>query len=491
MTSETAILNVDDDAAGRYATSRVLRQAGFQVEEAATGNETLHMAAAKTFSLVVLDVNLPDVSGFEVCRLLKSDPRTSYWPVLHLTATSVGPKFHVEGLDAGADAYLTQPIEPEVLVATVRSLLRVRRAEEALRRSEERFRRLSESNLVGIISGSGDVVHESNAAFLRMLGYSPADVARRSLNYRAITAPESAERDGKAKQERLERGASALYEKAYLRRDGSRVPALVGAAALDQSREDSWIEFVVDLTERKKLEQQFLEAQKLESLGLLAGGIAHDYNNLLTGIMGSASLLLYKTPPESSDAQLLGTVIEASERAAELTRQILAYSGKGRFITRRFVVSEAIQQIGDLLHSSLPPGVSLLMDLEPKLPQVNGDWNQIQQIVTNLVTNSVEAIESKSGEVRVSTGVKRIGPGANPDVAAGAYVFIEVWDSGRGIDAETRAKMFDPFFSTKFIGRGLGLAAVSGIVRGHRGFIETESAPGQGATLRVFLPVAD
>jgi PAS domain S-box-containing protein len=324
-----------------------------------------------------------------------------------------------------------------------------------------------------------------------MLGYSPADVARRSLNYRAITAPESAERDGKAKQERLERGASALYEKAYLRRDGSRVPALVGAAALDQSREDSWIEFVVDLTERKKLEQQFLEAQKLESLGLLAGGIAHDYNNLLTGIMGSASLLLYKTPPESSDAQLLGTVIEASERAAELTRQILAYSGKGRFITRRFVVSEAIQQIGDLLHSSLPPGVSLLMDLDPKLPQVNGDWNQIQQIVTNLVTNSVEAIESKSGEVRVSTGVKRIGPGANPDVAAGAYVFIEVRDSGRGIDAETRAKMFDPFFSTKFIGRGLGLAAVSGIVRGHRGFIETESAPGQGATLRVFLPVAD
>jgi signal transduction histidine kinase len=184
-------------------------------------------------------------------------------------------------------------------------------------------------------------------------------------------------------------------------------------------------------------------------------------------------------------------VIEASERAAELTRQILAYSGKGRFLSRRFVVSDAIREIGDLLHSSLPPGVSLHMDLAPNLPQVNGDWNQIQQIVTNLVTNSVEAIESKSGEVRVRTGVKQIGPGANPDVASGAYVFIEVRDTGPGIDAETRAKMFDPFFSTKFIGRGLGLAAVSGIVRGHRGFIETDSAPGQGATLRVFLPVAN
>jgi signal transduction histidine kinase len=122
---------------------------------------------------------------------------------------------------------------------------------------------------------------------------------------------------------------------------------------------------------------------------------------------------------------------------------------------------------------------------------VNGDRNQVQQIVTNLVTNSVEAIESKSGEVRVSTGLNTIRPDATRDAAPGVYVVIEVRDTGCGFDAETRAKMFDPFFSTKFIGRGLGLAAVAGIVRGHRGFIEAEGALGQGATLRVFLPVAD
>ena len=226
LNTAATILNVDDDAAGRYAVSRILRQAGYGVEEAASGGETIRMASSKEFSLLILDVNLPDFSGFEVCRRLKSDPGTSHLPILHLSATSVNANSRVQGLDSGADGYLTQPVEPEVLVATVRSLLRMRRAEEALRKSEQKFRRLAESNIIGIMSGQNDRIFEANHAFLQMLGYSPQDLAGRTLTSADITPPESAGRDRQAHQERLEHGACAAYEKQFIRKDGSRVAAL-------------------------------------------------------------------------------------------------------------------------------------------------------------------------------------------------------------------------------------------------------------------------
>ncbi|HTM51452.1 MAG TPA: response regulator, partial [Bryobacteraceae bacterium] len=328
--AEIPILNVDDDEAGRYAMSRILRSAGFQVDEAATGAETLRITASKQFSLVILDVNLPDVSGFEICRRLKADPNSSHVPVLHVSATNVSAQAKVRGLESGADGYLVEPVEPEVLVATVRSLLRMRRAEEALRQSEARFRRLANSNIIGITSGKGDRVLEVNRAFLRMLGYADDETAAGPLSYRAVTAPESAEPDRRASEERRLSGESAPYEKYYVRKDGSRAPALVGAARLDDAAGDSWIEFAIDLTERKKLEAQVLEAQKYESLGLMAAGIAHDFNNLLTGIMGSSSLLMEKLPRETLNFELAETILQASEQAANLTRQILAYAGKGR-----------------------------------------------------------------------------------------------------------------------------------------------------------------
>jgi PAS domain S-box-containing protein len=475
--AEIPILNVDDDEAGRYAMSRILRSAGFQVDEAATGAETLRITASKQFSLVILDVNLPDVSGFEICRRLKADPNSSHVPVLHVSATNVSAQAKVRGLESGADGYLVEPVEPEVLVATVRSLLRMRRAEEALRQSEARFRRLANSNIIGITSGKGDRVLEVNRAFLRMLGYADDETAAGPLSYRAVTAPESAEPDRRASEERRLSGESAPYEKYYVRKDGSRAPALVGAARLDDAAGDSWIEFAIDLTERKKLEAQVLEAQKYESLGLMAAGIAHDFNNLLTGIMGSSSLLMEKLPRETLNFELAETILQASEQAANLTRQILAYAGKGRTQVSEFSVSEVIQQIRTLLHSSVPPGVRLEMNLCGDLKPIRADPNQIQQLMINLVTNAGEAVEPGSGEVRVSVMPK------------GRYVCIEVLDNGHGMDAETQARIFEPFYSTRFIGRGMGLSAVAGIVRSYYGSVHVESAPGMGTLVRVLLPV--
>jgi signal transduction histidine kinase/CheY-like chemotaxis protein len=252
----------------------------------------------------------------------------------------------------------------------------------------------------------------------------------------------------------------------------------------------------MDVTERHLLEEKLRKSQKLESIGLLAGGIAHDFNNLLTGIMGNASLALDVIPRDSAAQQLVQSVVRASERAASLTQQLLAYSGKGKFIVQPLDLSSLVRQIGELVRATIPKLVDLEFDLAPSLPAIEADVSQIQQVVMNLVINAAESIVGRPGRVLVRTGTqsldeREIRNHALPDeLTPGSYVWLEVQDTGCGMDADTQAKIFDPFFTTKFTGRGLGLAAVSGIVRGHHGAIRVYSAPGRGSMFRVLFPAA-
>lgn len=234
--------------------------------------------------------------------------------------------------------------------------------------------------------------------------------------------------------------------------------------------------------ERRILEEQLRHAQKLESIGLLAGGIAHDFNNLLTGIMGNASLLLDSLILSDSERIMLDDVIRATEQAAILTRQLLAYAGKGKFVIELVGLSELVQDIGHLIRSSIPRTAEVILDLDRNLPPVEADPSQMQQLVMNLVINAAEAIGEERGRVRIRTALRTLG--------TASYVCLEVRDSGCGMDAATQGQIFDPFFTTKFTGRGLGLSAVQGIVRGHKGFIEVESASGAGSTFTVLLPPA-
>jgi PAS domain S-box-containing protein len=249
-----------------------------------------------------------------------------------------------------------------------------------------------------------------------------------------------------------------------------------------------------DITVRKRAEERIRQSQKLESLGLLAGGIAHDFNNLLTGIMGNASMVIDEIEP--SHAERVREVIASAERAANLTRQLLAYSGKGQFIVRELNVSEAVHEIAPLVEFSIPKSVQLAVTVERRLPLVRMDPSQLQQVLMNLVINAGEAIgEGQPGRISVATSTKVVErafvDAAGEEVAPGRYVCIEVTDTGNGIDEDKRAKIFDPFFTTKFTGRGLGLAAVAGIVRSQKGGITVESAAGRGSTFRVFLAASD
>jgi two-component system, cell cycle sensor histidine kinase and response regulator CckA len=255
-----------------------------------------------------------------------------------------------------------------------------------------------------------------------------------------------------------------------------------------------------EITERKRSEQErlqferhLLETQKLESLGLMAGGIAHDFNNLLVTILGNASLALEELPDDAPARRSLTQIELAARRAADLTRQMLAYAGKSPLIFQPVDLNQIIEETAQLIQSSIPRHVALRFDLAPGLPPVDGDPSQLRQIVMNLLINGAEAITAAAGEVVVHTAAgpidqERILAAHTASLTAEHYVTLTVRDTGSGMDSATRTRIFEPFFSTKFAGRGLGLAAVLGIVRSHRGAILVESAPEAGSTFQVLLP---
>jgi len=246
--------------------------------------------------------------------------------------------------------------------------------------------------------------------------------------------------------------------------------------------------------ERRALEAKVQHAQKLESLGVLAGGIAHDFNNLLVGILGNASLALMDLEEDSPLREVIADIETTALRAADLTKQMLAYSGKGRFIVRAVDLNALVREMAQLLQTVISKRAVLRFELAADLPLVEADATQVRQVVMNLITNASDAIGSDAGAITLRTGVRSAsratrassyGDDALPD---GLYAFIEVEDTGCGMDAETMGRIFDPFFSTKFTGRGLGLAATLGIVRGHQGTIDVASAPTRGTTFTVLLP---
>ena len=258
---------------------------------------------------------------------------------------------------------------------------------------------------------------------------------------------------------------------------------------------------IQDVTERKQaeeekrdLELQVQQAQKLESLGVLAGGIAHDFNNLLMVVMGHAELASKGISPMSPARENLSEITTAARRAADLCRQMLAYAGKASFSLERVALRELVEEMANLLRTAISKKAILTLNLEPDLPPIEADPSQIRQIAMNLIINASEAIGDRSGVIRLSVGATRCDEeslrktGLHEDLAPGLYVHLEVTDTGSGMDARTRSRIFEPFFSTKFAGRGLGLAAVLGIVRAHKGALKLYSEPGKGTTFKILFP---
>ena len=269
-----------------------------------------------------------------------------------------------------------------------------------------------------------------------------------------------------------------------VRKDGTRFYATGVLAALGEGPSREYGGLIRDVTQLREWDEALRQAAKLESIGILAGGIAHDFNNLLAAITLSLDCAKADMPPDHPAYPMLEVAGQSSERAAELTTQLLAYAGKGKFVITRFDLSALILAMLPLIGASVPKTVQLQTLLAAKLPWIEGDASQIRQIVMNLIINGAESIGEAGGTVRISTGVTGEGEPGTP----GTEVFMEVKDSGSGMSEETQARIFDPFFTTKFTGRGLGLAAVGGILRGHKGRMDVQSIPGEGSTFTVFFP---
>lgn len=249
--------------------------------------------------------------------------------------------------------------------------------------------------------------------------------------------------------------------------------------------------------DRLKLEAQIRHAQKLESLGVLAGGIAHDFNNILSSIMGYSDLALMKLPPDSPARPLIAEAIYGTRSASELTKQMLAYSGKGKFVVEALNLNALIEDIFHLLHVSISKRCVLNLNLMPGLPLIEADASQIRQIIMNLVINASDAIGDRDGVITASTGSMYCDRAylsetfLDEKLPEGLYVYLEVTDTGGGMSEDTLTRIFDPFFTTKATGRGLGLAAVLGIVRGHHGALKVTSEVGKGTTFKVALPAIE
>lgn len=354
-------------------------------------------------------------------------------------------------------------------------------------------RRLIETSLdpLVIIDASGKITDVNRAAEMAT-GY-PRDnlIGKDFFDY--VTEPDRARL---GYEQVFREGSVKDYALEIRHRNGTVTPVLYNASVI---RDDSGEVLGVfaaarDITEHKHAEERMLHVQKLESLGVLAGGIAHDFNNLLMAIMGHTDLALAGLSPVSPVRKHLEEVEKASRRAADLCRQMLAYSGKGRFVIESLDLGEVVKEMANMLAMSISKKANIQFRFSPDLPRIEADASQIRQVVMNLIINASEAIGDNPGILSLATGAMECdrdylrGIGEGDELPEGRYVFLEVTDTGTGMDKEMRKKIFDPFFTTKFTGRGLGLAAVLGIVRGHRGTIKVYSEVGKGSTFKVLFP---
>lgn len=399
-----------------------------------------------------------------------------------------------------------------VIVVAVLLIVRERRQLHSARHALARLAE-SEERLAAALRGSDDGIWDWDIVndvrwysprWWTMLGYEPNDLPVNNGLWLSLAHPDHKQTVPAAMVALLEGTADHYVTEFELRHKlGHYVPILArGFIQRDANGKAIRLSGTnTDLTERRRaaleretFERKLQETQKLESLGVLAGGIAHDFNNLLTGVLGNASLAMHEVSVSSNAYTYLTEINEAASRAAELCRQMLAYSGRGRFVVSRTLINPVIEQTAQLLQLSVSKNAVVRFELGTALPPVEVDVTQVRQALMNLVVNASEAQGESGGVITVTTGITNVDAAYlnSAQLAApidpGEYVHIEVTDTGIGMSPEVRARIFEPFYSTKFTGRGLGLAAVLGIVRGHNGSLKVYSEAQRGSTFKLLFP---
>ena len=389
--------------------------------------------------------------------------------------------------------------------SSFRDMTERKQAEEILRVSEKKFSQIFHlsPDAISLTRITDGMFIDINQAYCEISGWSREEVVGNNSLAEGINIwNHQQDRERMVKLLR-ETGEVQGLEAEFRGKDGRIITGLLSARIIEIADETYVLTVTKDIghwknlqTKQQKLEEQMLQAQKLESLGVLAGGIAHDFNNILMAVIGHCDLAQRRLPPESPAMENLRQINLAASRAADLANQMLAYSGKGKFVIEPLNLSQIIIEMEHILSVSVSKKAVLRYELEKDLPSVEADATQLQQIIMNLVINASDAIGDNNGTIAISTGKMDCDAAylqenwLNDKLSPGRYVFLEVADTGCGIAEADINRIFEPFYSTKFTGRGLGMAAVMGIVRGHKGAIKIYTELDKGSTIKVLLPAS-
>lgn len=506
MKRDIRLLIVDDNVATRYALRRRLERHDYTVLEAGTGGEGLALIDSEALDALILDVNLPDMSGFDIVRKLRSETATALLPVIHVSAASIQTGDIITGLNAGADAYLIHPVDPDVLLATLRTLLRVRDTENALRESEARFREIfvNVSAPIAVLDAHFKV-HECNHAFAQLIHDN---------------------RDPQVLRECFAEQQDAILDELRLRLTaGERWKGTLNMHVDGELRETEWqispyhtpelsLVFVEDVTEHRRRERthlarlddatsqleheiaervrteaQLLQVQKMDALGKLTGGIAHDFNNLLTGIITSLELIQKRIADSRTDKVQFyaDAALNSAMSAASLTHRLLAFARQQPLNTRPVDINEHIRSLEELLVRTIGEHIALKLELTSKAAIALVDPIQLESAVLNLVINARDALP-QGGNIWVTTYAAY--SHGDLKLADGAYVALSVRDDGTGIEHSVIDKVFDPFFTTKPLGQGtgLGLSSIYGFARQSGGDANIRSVARRGTEVTIMLP---
>ena len=526
------ILVVDDDVSTLLATEALLSGPGRNIVTASSGTDALRHLLREDFALILLDVRLPVMDGFETAALIRQRERFRYTPIIFLSAIDTLESDIFRGVASGAVDYLFKPVVPQVLKAKVSVFVDLFRMneqlkEQAIRQSEERFRLVVDSlqdYAVFMMDPEGRVSSWNRGAE-RIGGWKQQEVIGELFGKFYI--PEDQEKGLPALALREAATESRYEEEGWrIRKDGSRFwanlvvtalmddnGALVGFSAiirdlterkraeeeltrLNAELEERFAEKAAELGqtigEREKLQAQLLQAQKMEGIGTLAGGIAHDMNNILNVISGYASLILQNPGNTEKVEKGLEVIKETVDRGASLVRQLLASARRSKLKFEQIQVNDMLEKLHGLLKQTFPKTVEVRLELDPALPSVIADSNLLHQAVLNLCLNARDAMPG-GGTLQLIT--RRVAGAALrrifQDASAKQYTCITVKDTGVGMNAAIQSRIFEPFFTTKQQGEGtgLGLSVVYGIVTNHQGFVDVESEPDQGTTFRICLPI--
>jgi CheY-like chemotaxis protein len=508
------ILVVDDNEANRYTVVRLLRKAGFTVHEAADGRRGL-AAAHPDLDLIILDIRMPELDGYEVCRRLKADPQLRSIPVLHMSATFTSSSDIAYGLEGGADGYLTHPVDPAVLLGTVRAFLRLRHVDRALRESEARARARAEE-LEAFMAAAPAIVmiaHDAEcrritgnlAAYelLRIPGGSnislSAPTAERPTNFRIRTEGRDLEPSELPLQVAAAKGIPVESVQLELVFDDESRRHIFGSAtplfdAAGRSRGS--VGAFVDVTEQHQARAQLERAQRMEAVGRLAGGFAHETNNQMAVVLGLAEYVLRGRNLNEEERRDLLEMRRAADRVAQLTRQLLALSRRQILRAEPVELDGLVGEAHAVLTRLLGPDYTVRLALDASGRWIRADRTQLMQVLLNLAVNARDAMPG-GGVLTIATWCGRslaepgrLGREWAPEETP---VFLAVSDTGSGIDPAISGRIFEPFFTTKAVGEGtgLGLSVVEGIVAQSTGDLWVESSPGGGARFTFALPTVD